>query len=139
MRTRTELVTHADGSTTIQSADPNPPGRRLPEATDRPCRQCPWRLGSAPGYLGPHDARTWVEMVHSDVPIACHMTIKTSGSWEGAKQCAGAASYRANAEKRPRDPLVAWGPKRDDVFSRPHEFVRHHDIFKEPHAEKTQD
>jgi len=48
----------------------------LPQATPRPCNDCPWRRKSCAGWLGPF----------------------------GIKQCAGAAVYRANVCKSPRDP-----------------------------------
>ena len=54
----------------------------LPEATQRPCNECPWRRESAPGWLGPFDADDWLMLAHSDLPIACHQTIVTDGSFE---------------------------------------------------------
>lgn len=65
-------------------------------------------------------------MAHGETAIACHRTIKVSGSWEGARQCAGAASFRANVFKSPRDPEVADGPPRDDVFHSNQAFLDHH-------------
>ena len=65
-------------------------------------------------------------MIHGESAIACHKTIVASGEWEGAKQCAGAASFRANVAKSPRDRSVAQGPKRDDVFPSNQAFVEHH-------------
>ena len=56
-------------------------------------------------------------MAHSDSPIACHETIREAdeqgyGSWASPKirQCKGAAIYRANVFKSPRDPQIAVGP-----------------------------
>lgn len=100
----------------------------LPESTPRPCNDCPWRRVSAPGWLGPYDADEWVALVHSDEPIACHETIVEDEEWGGAKQCRGAATYRANVCKSPRDPSVAVGPvDREHVFASPVEFKAHHD------------
>lgn len=99
----------------------------LPPATVRPCNECPWRRESWAGHLGPFSAEQWIEIAHSDEPIACHMTIKTSGSWEGALQCQGAASFRSNMCKMPRNPDVVTGPRdTDTVFTRPTEFLEHH-------------
>lgn len=100
----------------------------LPPARDTPCTECPWRRISAPGWLGPYTAEQWFRLAHSDEPIACHLTIVTDGEWEdGTMQCAGAARYRANVAKQPRDPQVASGPvDRDTVFARPDEFLAHH-------------
>lgn len=101
---------------------------KLPPPTSSPCNACPWRREAAPGWLGPYDAQQWVSLAGSDQPIACHKTILRDGDWDGAKQCAGAAAYRANSFKSPRDPEVACGPKRDDVFKTSTEFMEHHTI-----------
>ena len=101
----------------------------LPRPTVRPCNGCPWRRQSAPGWLGPLTAGEWVELVHSDEAIACHETIEEEGRWDTPRirQCAGAASYRANVAKCPRDPEVAVGPvDREGVFAAPFQFVDHH-------------
>lgn len=100
----------------------------LPEAVKEPCSECPWRINAVPGWLGPYEAETWVRMAHGEIPIACHQTIKEDRSWEGAKQCAGAAAYRANVAKSPRDREVAVGPKREDVFASPQEFKEYHEL-----------
>lgn len=106
----------------------------LPPSTTRPCDECPWRRASIPGYVGPHDAETWVAAAHSDAPIACHKTISTS-SRDGetdtsyTHQCAGAAVFRANVHKMPRDPSVARMPAdRERTFASNQEFLAHHDL-----------
>lgn len=100
----------------------------LPEPTAVPCAECPWRRASAPGWLGPFDAQEWVALVHSEDAVACHMTISKDGSWDGGvRQCAGAARYRKNVCKLPRDPQVACGPlDRETVFTSSAEFLQHH-------------
>lgn len=104
----------------------------LPNATPTPCNDCPWRTNATKGWLGPYDADEWVMLAHSDEPIACHQTIPGNvdiGDWEtdGMKQCRGAASYRANVCKSPRDPQVARGPvDRENVFTSPMAFKEHH-------------
>lgn len=107
---------------------------KLPPAVASPCNDCPWRRQAVRGWLGPLTAEEWIELVGSDSPIACHQTIVQDGDWEGASQCAGAASFRANICKLPRDPQVAHGPRRDDVFATRTEFLEHHDISKVPDA-----
>jgi hypothetical protein len=93
-----------------------------------PCDECPWLRDSLPGFLGPHDPATWRSLAHSDQPIACHKTIKQEGSMAGTLQCAGAAIYRGNVCKSPRDPEVARAkPDHDLVFSTPWEFIGHHE------------
>ena len=96
-----------------------------------PCNECPWRKDSRPGHLGPHSAKQWIRMAHSDTAIACHKTIQISESWEGTQQCAGAAAFRANVAKRSRDPRVIQRPPRDDVFPDNESFVEHHTRGKE--------
>jgi hypothetical protein len=72
----------------------------------------------------------WTLIAHSDAPIACHMTIKESENWEGASQCRGAASYRANVGKMPRDPEITHGPKDSEIFASPIEFSQHHNQLR---------
>ena len=102
----------------------------LPEATAKPCNECPWRRNSFPGHLGPFSPEAWVELVHSDAPIACHKTIKGDEEWDspGIKQCAGAGIHRTNTFKSPRDPAVYTSdePDTEQVFARSTEFIAHH-------------
>lgn len=108
----------------------------LPPPTDKPCRECPWRRKAAPGYLGPHTADEWIEAAHGEGPIACHVTIKGTeetgeGDWAHPlmKQCAGAAQFRRNVLKLPRNPEIAR-PKEADhetVFSCNSQFLAHHE------------
>lgn len=105
----------------------------LPDATKSPCNECPWRRKAAPGYLGPMDPDEWLEAAHSDVAIACHKSIKEAqagvGDWDHPviRQCRGAAIFRANVCKSPRDPEVVTGPvDRESVFSNNREFKEHH-------------
>jgi len=87
---------------------------------ENPCSDCPLRRDSLSGWLGgtgtPDD---WVACLHSDARMDCHVL-------RGA-QCAGAAIYRANVYKSPRDKTVLrLAPNREQVFSSPGEFVTHH-------------
>lgn len=67
-------------------------------------------------------------MAHTDVPIACHETIREDDSWEGAHQCRGAAIFRANVAKSPRDPAIETGPENHErVFSTNAEFKAYHE------------
>jgi hypothetical protein len=102
----------------------------LPEVTNTPCNECPWRRNSAPGHLGPYSAQTWAEMAHGEGAIACHVTI-TGESWDdpGMRQCAGAATFRTNVLKLPRNPAVATSdePDHERIFSSSAEFISHHE------------
>lgn len=101
----------------------------LPPAVPRACKECPWRRDSEPGWLGPYDAKTWILAVHSDQPIACHETIKSSDQpWSEVKQCRGSAIYRANVYKSPRNPQVVVGPQdTKTVFDSDGDFIAHHE------------
>lgn len=71
----------------------------------------------------------------SDQAIACHITIDSKdgddegeGDWKDhrIRQCAGAANFRANICKVPRNPAVDKGVPDDSVFGRPAEFIEYH-------------
>lgn len=79
-------------------------------------------------------AEQWCDVAHSDLPIACHTTIKTvdetgHGEWSEMKQCTGAAIFRANVGKLPRDHRViaADEPDTELVFAWDDEFIDHHE------------
>lgn len=108
---------------------------KLPEATAQPCNECPWRRHAARGHLGPYDPRKWVRVALGDEPIACHKTIVVTdplegiGDWEQPKmrQCRGAAIFRANLGKVPRNGQVITGPLDGDaVFDDAVDFCHHH-------------
>jgi hypothetical protein len=100
----------------------------LPEVTKKPCAECPWRREAERDYLGPHTAGEWVELAHTDSPIACHLTINgLFQDWSELRQCAGAAIFRANVYKTPRHPKVAKLPRDEaTVFASDEEFIEHH-------------
>lgn len=90
-----------------------------PGQHDRPCSDCPWSRDALPGWLGHLSAEQWLAEASSDRQIDCHV-------WDGA-QCAGAAIYRANMAKLPRDPDVLRLPRDPEaVFNHPDEFTQHH-------------
>ena len=86
----------------------------------KPCGDCPWARASLPGWLGGPSADDWLKEAHGDHPIPCH-------TLRGA-QCAGAATYRRNVAKIPRDKeCLRLEANRDLVFATPTEFRRHHE------------
>lgn len=86
----------------------------------KPCGDCPWRKDSIPGWLGTMTAVEWVRAAHGEAQIDCHTRI--------GPQCAGAAIYRANVCKSPRDPgLLVLPADRDLVFCSPAYFAGHHE------------
>ncbi len=99
----------------------------LPDVLTKPCSDCPWRRIAAPGWLGPLTAEEWWATAHSDMAIACHLTI-TNEDWDdpGMRQCAGVAIYRSNVHKSPRDPEVLTLPENLDTVFGLGEFVKYH-------------
>jgi hypothetical protein len=86
---------------------------------DKPCSDCPWRRKSLAGWLGSMSVDEWLRAAHGESRIDCHALL-------GA-QCAGAATYRTNVCKTPRDPaLLVLPANRARVFASPMEFERHH-------------
>lgn len=103
----------------------------LPPATANPCNECPWRREATPGHLGPFTADAWVKAAHSDTPIMCHKTLRGIDhdfTDPDIRQCRGAAIFRANVHKVPRNPTAETGP-RDTVavFASGAEMVDHHE------------
>lgn len=103
----------------------------LPPATRTPCNDCPWRRVAAPGWLGPYDPQHWIELAHSEQPIACHQTIKVE-DWSDPelRQCKGAAIFRSNVFKLPRNPQDAAATTKVDtvkVFATDTEFIDYHE------------
>lgn len=91
---------------------------------EKPCGDCPFRRDAIPGWLGTMSPEQWLLAVHGEARIDCHAHI--------GPQCAGAAIYRANMAKRPRDAsLLRLAADRDTVFASPSEFKEYHDM-KEP-------
>lgn len=93
---------------------------------ETPCSDCPMRRDSLNGWLG--DTGTpeeWRAALHSESRMDCHVL-------RGA-QCAGAAIYRRNVCKSPRDKSILVLPSdHDTVFSSPQEFVEHHEKTPRP-------
>jgi hypothetical protein len=85
----------------------------------RPCSDCPWARTSMPGWLGPLTGFEWMAVALGDGAIDCHVL-------RGA-ECAGAAIFRANLCKLPREACVLTLPAdRGAVFGNRDEFLAHH-------------
>ena len=86
----------------------------------KPCSDCPWRRGSLNGWLGDTTPEEWLVEARGDGLIECHTLL-------GA-QCAGAAIFRTNICKSPRDRHALRLPAdRTNVFATPAEFKTHHE------------
>ena len=100
----------------------------------RPCRECPFRRESLPGYLGADNPRHFVALAMSDEQMPCHLTVDyESDDWreqaeQEGTQCSGRAIFLANQFKLTRNREVGRLP-RDvvSVFQWPHEFLAHHE------------
>ncbi len=85
-----------------------------------PCQDCPFSRESLPGWLGGISIPNWLSATAGEIKLDCH-TLK-------GPQCAGAAIYRANCGKLPRDrELLRLPADRVTVFANPMEFVAHHE------------
>lgn len=86
-----------------------------------PCHDCPFRRDAIPGWVGSASSpREFVMLAHGETRVDCH-------AFDGP-QCAGAAIYRSNVAKRPRDKALLLLPRdREKVFGSPDEFVAHHE------------
>lgn len=85
-----------------------------------PCSDCPWARAALKGWLGDLTADEWLQQAHGEGRLDCH-------TLAGA-QCAGAAIYRKNICKLPRDKKLLLLPAdREQVFSGPYEFKAHHE------------
>jgi hypothetical protein len=85
----------------------------------RPCGDCPFARASLRGWLGPYSAEEWLRIVYGEGMVECHTKI--------GPQCAGAAIYRRNTLKSPRDESLLRLPRNEVlVFASPSEFLEHH-------------
>ena len=96
-----------------------------------PCRECPFKRDSAPGWLGASEPGEFLALADSDNRAPCHMHVNyDKPDWERqaavAPQCVGRAVFMANRCKLPAPGLLKAKSNPDAVFVRPHEFVAHH-------------
>lgn len=102
-----------------------------------PCRECPLRRDSAPGWLGADDPKSFIESVLGEVAMPCHMAIDyEKENWREeqlptAPICAGSLVFLHNTCALPRDKdlrvarsMVTADP--ENVFSNKNEFLEHH-------------
>lgn len=101
-----------------------------------PCKECPFRKDSPPGWIGTHSsAQEIVDIVKHDQYFPCHMKVDYNDpDWKDKitekPHCVGGLAFMNNSCKVSRDPVIAAMQKdvgrRDDVFSFGHEMVEHH-------------
>ena len=107
---------------------------------DDPCAQCPFRVGSASGWLGSYTVETILEHIMREVTFPCHITVDYDrNDWRETifapdtkvQACAGFLIMNRKFAKLPRDPEFgahAMRVNRDhpDVFRLWADFVAHH-------------
>lgn len=99
---------------------------------NRPCKECPWRKNSIPGWLGASTPLEFLALSESEARMPCHLTVDyEQDDWreqaETAPQCAGRAIHFANRCREPQDPsLLRLKPDYEAVFSNPLDFYKHH-------------
>lgn len=108
----------------------------MPTQHKKPCKDCPFRRKSLPGWLGDNDLEEFTLLSVSDEKMPCHLTPGDGAALDfemhpDASQCAGRGIFLSNMCKSPRDKSVLVLPSdRELVFSRPQEFVEHHGLGK---------
>lgn len=102
----------------------------------QPCKECPLRRDSKPGYLGGYTPEMYIEILHSPASIACH---SSPGFHEGdisrQRACTGVAAFRANVGHiceyhghvtHAQLATEIIGEDRERFFATDDEFVAHH-------------
>lgn len=105
-----------------------------------PCSKCPFRRRSLPGWLGGLSVDMFAYVANMDVQMPCHSHLPNGLSYFqptekelSQPQCAGRAIYWSNQIKSARDPkskLVVLPKNVEEVFEWPHEFIKHHELYK---------
>lgn len=101
-----------------------------------PCKVCPWRRDSAPGWLGAATPQEFLDQTKAEVHMPCHKQVDYErADWRDQAQagafCAGALTFLANHCILPRDPELAQARRQVSadhgvVFSHSQQFLDHH-------------
>lgn len=104
----------------------------LVEQHSAPCKQCPWRKDSAPGWLGSSSPLEFLQQSEAELRMPCHLHVDyESEDWQtkqaSAPQCVGRAVHFKNRFKTPRNTeLIKADAVYDSVFTNPQDFIDHH-------------
>lgn len=91
---------------------------------EKPCVDCPFGRIAVAGWLAAMSPEECLMVIHGEGRMECHTM---QASKERPWQCAGAATFRANVCKVPRDRSLLVLPKNKKlVFATDREFLRHH-------------
>ena len=107
----------------------------------KPCRECPFKKTSLPGYLGEasYDPQSFLQTIDHNL-IPCHLAVDWEDDFKDPEQiaknqpCIGALQFLKNSCKLPLaarslnkyNELLKATEGSDEVFQWPHEFIQHH-------------
>lgn len=99
----------------------------------KPCKQCPFRKQSLPGWLGDASPEQFIATVMNDEEMPCHSTVDyTDKHWRRSLRtkkvsyCKGSLIFFSNICKLSRDRARPTAEPSEDVFRSPQEFLKHH-------------
>ncbi len=108
-------------------------------ACKKPCKECPFRKESAPGYLGEVSYNPQAFLMQMEFqPIPCHLQVDWSDEEDVemaadiayTNPCIGSLQFLRNSCKLPWDKTYAEMQKavnpNPNVFQWKHEFIQHH-------------
>ncbi len=106
------------------------------EACSKPCKECPFREDSLPGWLADYTPEELHRIVMNEIPFPCHLTHDEDIEWDQAGKedtplCAGALRYMKKGAKSPRRQDLAFHVNKltigdcDGILSVP-DFFTHH-------------
>lgn len=118
----------------------------MTQSSRKPCKECPFRRDSRPGYTGEATPTEFLKGTLLDAPMPCHMSINYDDpEWKAkwmlkassrpdyapepteGRHCSGAATFFANMGKVSRDRERPTRPRDiENVFIFPQEFADHH-------------
>ena len=106
---------------------------------DKPCKECPFRVNSAPGWIGPYETpQDLLELIQYERPFPCHLTMGSDEDNGKAMEeilCKGSVLYMRKMGKLPRSAdlyravKAANGEDLSNILSLP-DFISHHTITK---------
>lgn len=97
----------------------------------QPCKECPFRRVSLPGYLGGNDPKSFAFHANTDGPFPCHIAMRRAP--KNPAQCAGRAVMWTNQCKKSRDNSVPRLERdTEKVFGHIGQFNKHHNIDISP-------
>jgi hypothetical protein len=98
----------------------------------KPCKECPFKRTSAPGYLGQCNYDP-VSFLNQPEELPCHLTVDYESKepdFSKSKPCVGNIHFLNNRLKLSRDREFATTQKKygksQEVFSSVNEFIDHH-------------